>query len=173
MNNIVQLETHIQVLLQELEALSDEELEAGLNLPIRLDDNFLPEVQRDHSLRQELAREILAIRQAPPIAHQTIERTKTPNSEGLTASGQTICQHVDVLQADGSVVRFHCRVTAPTPSPAHQINHADLLKGATIACATNRPAVKGRGALARIWRLMSSGGKPMTSEDTGSLKRPD
>lgn len=154
MNNITQLETNIQLILQELEALSDEELEAGLNFPIRLDDNFPPEVRRDHSLRQELAREILAIRQAPPIAHQAIERTKTPNMEKLSASDQTICHHVDVLQTDGNVARFHCRVPAPTPSPAHQISHAELLRGTTIACATNRPAFKGRGVLGRIWCLI-------------------
>ena len=33
MKNITQLETNIQLVLQELEALSDEELEAGLNFP--------------------------------------------------------------------------------------------------------------------------------------------
>jgi len=165
MNNITQLETNIQVLLQELEALSDEDLEAGLNFPIRLDDDFLPEVRRDHSLRQELAREVLAGRKAPLIAHQTIEPTKAPNIENLAASEQTICQHVDVRQADGSIARFHIRVPAPTPSPAHHISHADLLGGATIACATNRPAVKGRGMLASMRRLMSSGGLPLTSEE--------
>jgi len=171
MKNITQLETNIQLVLQELQALSDEELEAGLNFPIRLDDNFLPEVQRDQSLRQELAREILAIRQRPPMAHQTIRQMKTSNSEGLTASGQTICRHVDVQQADDSIVRFHCRVIAPTPPPAHLMSHADLLVGATIACGMNRPAVKGRGMLASIWRLMTSGGKPLNGIEIGRLKR--
>ena len=33
MKNITQLETNIQLVLQELQALSDEELKAGLNFP--------------------------------------------------------------------------------------------------------------------------------------------
>lgn len=173
MNNITQLETDIQLILQELQALSNEELEAGLNFPIQVNDNFLPKVQRDHSLRQELAREILTVRQAPPIEHQAIEQTKTPNKGKLTTSGQTICQHVDVLQDDGRIVQFHCCVPAPTPSPAHQISHADLLGGATIACAINRPVAKGRGVLASICRLMSAGEKPMTSKEIKALKTPD
>jgi hypothetical protein len=173
MKKITPLEAEIQTVIRELEALSDDALEAGLNFPMVLDDDFLPEVRRDHSLRQELAREVLAIRKATPSAHQAIERPKTASAEDLAVPKRTMCQHVDVRQPDGNIFRFHIRVPVPPPSPAHQITHGELLSGVTIACATNRPEAKARGLLGRIWRWISSGGKPLTSGEIWSLKRLD
>ena len=79
---------------------------------------------------------------------------KNVNTEELAAGQQrTICEHVDVLQPDGSIAKFHCRVPGPPPFEASQISNADLLAGATIACATtDRTDVKAPGWLERIWR---------------------
>ena len=103
-------EAQIQTVLQQLQGLTDDELEMGLRFPVVIDDGFSPEVRLDHSLRQDAAREILASRRVEQAQHQPVAWPKTPTFEDLAAGKPTIGQHVDVRQPDGSIFRFHCRV---------------------------------------------------------------
>lgn len=96
MNKVTQLVAEVQTVLQELESLTDEEMQVGLNFPIVLNDNFSPEALRDNSLRQEMAHAILASRTVTLEKHQTVEWPKTTAFKDLTVIKQTICLHVDV-----------------------------------------------------------------------------
>ena len=71
---------------------------------------------------------------------------KKANSDA--AAGQrTICQHVDVIQPDGSIARFHCRVPVAPQAPS-QIGNAEPQAGVTVTWAAD---VNAQGLLKRIW----------------------
>ena len=73
--------------------------------------------------------------------------------------------HVDVPQADGSVMRFHCRVLA---SPViHWRQEA-------VACAnTGRPKYRTPGRLERAWRKLPWSYRPLTRDEVWALKALD
>ena len=82
---------------------------------------------------------------------------KNVNAAELAAGQRTICEHDDVIQPDGSIARFHCRVAAPALAASPQIGNADVAR-VTIACATTNAPVKAPGLVERLWRGLV--GKP-------------
>ena len=107
-NPVSQDPLEIDAIRQALEALADDELEASLllNRCLTPGPDHPPEILRDHALRHELAQEILEGRRPAPVERQW---PKVPTAAERVGK-RTQALHVDVPQADGSVMRFHCRV---------------------------------------------------------------
>ena len=147
---------------QAVEALTDEELEQALSIRITLWPDCPSKIRRDHALRQELAREVLESRRPTPAKRQW---PKCATAEDLAAGRRTEVMHVDVRQADGRMVKFHCRVLAKEIIPCAQ---------ETIAVATTyRPKYKVPGLLGRIWRSLPWIRRPLTRDEVWAVKALD
>lgn len=82
---ITQLDAEIRTVLRELEL--------GPNFPIVLDDDFSPEVRRDHYPRQERAREVLASRRPASVDASTFRVAENCEFRGFS------CGQADNLPA--------------------------------------------------------------------------
>ncbi len=121
-------QSDVDAIRPALNALTNDELEETLviNRRITPPSDSPTEILQDHALRLGLSVEILNDRRvAAPI-----EWPKCATAEDHAAGKKTMCQHVSVQQADGSIARFHCRVVVPDDG-LPKVHHAPGWLGRT------------------------------------------